>query len=207
MKVKGPMFSLEASGTIGGVITAATWKGRPYFRTTATPSNPRSAGQISTRAMFKFLAQQWANLDPADQATWEELAASGNYSPFNAYQKYNQKRWTQFTTPSMAYPAAESDLAATWPAPTLTAGVRQVTITANPTALNQNWGMLVYRGDSDAFTPTAANLRGIVLALTDVDTTFVDTPVAAGTYWYAVAGMSIEGKKGGPSFDAEITVT
>lgn len=89
------MFSLEASGTIGGVITAAKWKGRPYFRTKVTPSNPRSQAQYRQRAMMAFLSQRWKTFHPAVQALWEPLAQAGSYSRFNAFVQFNLARWSR----------------------------------------------------------------------------------------------------------------
>lgn len=186
MKVKGPMFSLEASGTIGGVITAAKWKGRPYFRTTATPSNPRTGGQVSTRAMFKFLAQAWAGLPDLDKATWMDLAAATNVTPFNAYQQYDMRRWTQSQAPSSAYPAAENDTVNAVVITSATPGVKQVTLLLTETSGDQPaWGVLIYRSTTTGFTPTNTDLVGVAPGNNAAGTiTFVDTPVAAGTYYY-----------------------
>lgn len=48
-KVKGPLFSMEATGTYGGAVTFGKWKGRPYARIRVDPANPNAAGQESAR--------------------------------------------------------------------------------------------------------------------------------------------------------------
>mgnify|MGYP003375799129 CR=1 FL=1 len=56
-KVKGPLMSLEASGSIANTITFSIWKGRPYVRQLVTPSNPSSAGQINIRKILGSIAK------------------------------------------------------------------------------------------------------------------------------------------------------
>ncbi len=117
--VKGPLMSLDASGSIGGAIVFSKWKGRNYVRTHALPANPKSAGQLSVRAMMKFLSQFWATLSSLDKATWESRAEVTNISPFNAYVKANMARWGTYAFPSQVDPAAESDTPGTILAPRL----------------------------------------------------------------------------------------
>jgi len=56
-KVKGPLMSLEASGSIANTITFSIWKGRPYVRQLVTPANPSSAGQIAVRKVLGSIAK------------------------------------------------------------------------------------------------------------------------------------------------------
>lgn len=48
-KVSGPLFSMEASGSYGGAIVFAKWKGRQYSRQLVIPANPNSADQETAR--------------------------------------------------------------------------------------------------------------------------------------------------------------
>jgi len=57
MKVTGPMMSLAASGTFGGILTASIWKGRPYMRQRVDPSNPSTSGQITVRKYLGSIAK------------------------------------------------------------------------------------------------------------------------------------------------------
>ena len=45
VKLGGPALSLDASGTVGGILTFSKWKGRPYVRTRVIPSNPKSGAK------------------------------------------------------------------------------------------------------------------------------------------------------------------
>ncbi|CAK0782151.1 conserved hypothetical protein [Gammaproteobacteria bacterium] len=55
-KVKGPLMSMEASGTYGGTLTFGKWKGRAYVRQHVTPRNPNSAGQALGRNRMRVTA-------------------------------------------------------------------------------------------------------------------------------------------------------
>lgn len=56
-KVQGPFMSMQASGSIGGVLTASIWKGTAYIRGLVTPANPKTAGQQATRGILGTLAK------------------------------------------------------------------------------------------------------------------------------------------------------
>jgi hypothetical protein len=62
-KTTGPLFSLEASGTLGKTVTYSHWKGRPYCRRRVIPLNPYEADQVRARNLIRCMAigQFWAN--------------------------------------------------------------------------------------------------------------------------------------------------
>jgi hypothetical protein len=144
MKTVGPMFSLGASGTIGGVITMATWKGRPYARVRVTPSNPRSAAQTANRSMMAFLSQTWAGLATPVKEAWAELGQQGSYSPFNAFVKANMNYWSEFLAPTQEPNPARTLDPATLTGCTSTAGVKSATVSANIDVENDNWGAVLF---------------------------------------------------------------
>lgn len=61
--VKGPLFSLEASGSYGGALVFAKNKGRQYCRELVIPANPNSADQEAARNMVRVggAIQKWVN--------------------------------------------------------------------------------------------------------------------------------------------------
>lgn len=63
-KTTGPLFSLEASGTIAKTITYSRWKGRPYSRVRVVPLNPYTADQVTARNRIRTMAavMHWANI-------------------------------------------------------------------------------------------------------------------------------------------------
>ena len=192
--VKGPLFSLGASGTLAGAIVFSTWKGRPYVREHVVPANPRSQAQLGVRQMLKFLSQYWDSLTPAEQADWEEPAAVTNISPFNAFVAYNQSAWAQFLSPSIAYPATRTDTAGTITFDSVGALVRSLLITVTVTVLADNWGVLIFRDLTTAFTPSRNNAVAAIPALSAATFTWLDVPLPAGVeQFYRLASFSEAG--------------
>jgi len=194
--VKGPAFSLDASGSLAGAVVFSKWKGRNYIRQLVTPANPRSGAQTGFRASMKFLAQQWAGLTDVEKATWLDRATDGIYSTFNAFTSYNQLRWRNFLTPSQEDPAAETStpsLAATGVA---TPGVRMMDIALTDGATPPDWGYVLFRSISTAFTPAISNTIALIPWDVAGVTNYVDTPLEPGTYYYRSAGFNDDGIMG-----------
>lgn len=60
-RVKGPLMSMEASGSFGGAMVFAAWKGRPYARELVTPANPQTSDQTTVRNAMRVAGacQHW----------------------------------------------------------------------------------------------------------------------------------------------------
>jgi hypothetical protein len=207
MRVTGPMMSIDASGTFAKTLVAAKWKGRNYMRAHAIPSNPRSAGQTAFRAMFKFLGSQWSSIATGDQETWATDADNEAISPFNAYQRYNQKRWANFLAPSQINPADLTGTPATVDTITATAGVRQITLAVGLSNLTDNWGLIIFR----KVGADPANVQTEVIAVVEATAspvTYVDNGLTPGTtYHYEVQPFTLTGEKGAVSAADSATPT
>jgi hypothetical protein len=207
VKVLGPMFSFEASGTIGKIATFSKWKGRPYVRQRVVPANPKSALQVATRAMLRFLSQAWATVGATPQGSWDDLAAASQISPFNAYVGRNQSRFREFQAPSQTYPAAETG---TQPVAVLTSAVggpSYIDVTLTITTLNDVWGVAIFRSPTGTFTPSRANC----IAVLPVDGTgtlvYTDSNLDAGTYYYDAKFFTKEGALGADEGEVNGTAT
>lgn len=55
----GPLFSLDASGTIAKTLTYAKWRGIRYVRQRVIPANPNSTLQQNIRGVFRSLNAIW----------------------------------------------------------------------------------------------------------------------------------------------------
>ncbi len=208
VKGSGPAFSLEASGTLGDTLTFSRWKGRPYVRERVIPSNPRSGSQVGVRSMFAFLAQQWASLDSAEQATCSALAAQLVASNFNGFMSRDQKRWRNFLAPGKSDPVPETGTLATAGTETATAGVRQITVDFPIiTDAGTNWGLMVFRALVTAFTPAFSNCIAVVEANAIGAVTFVDTPLAPDEYFYNGIYFTDDGLMGSAIGEVSATVT
>jgi len=193
VKVLGPMMSFEASGTIGKIATFSKWKGRPYVRQRVSPSNPKSALQVSVRAMMRFLSQSWAAVGSTPKGTWEDLAAASQISPFNAFVGRNAGRFREFQAPSQTYPAAESGTPAVATLDSATGGPSYIDLAFTITTLNDVWGCMIFRSPTGTFTPSRANC----IAIIPIDGTgaevYTDSGLDAGTYYYDAKFFSKEG--------------
>jgi len=207
VKVAGPALSLDASGSIAGIMTFSKWKGRPYVRSLVRPSNPRSGGQVGVRSMFKFLAQNWAGIGAAPKATWEDRADQKIVSPFNAFMSYNQARWRDFLAPSDSDPAAATDTPATTGVITTAAGVRSATLTIPITSADDGWGVLAFRGTPTGFSTAFDNLIGVGLIDGTADVTIVDTPLDPGTYYYNFREFTLDGQLGAELGEESVVIT
>lgn len=198
VKVYGPGFSLDASGTIGDAIVFSKWKGRNYIRERVIPANPKSGAQVGFRAMFAFLAEQWQNQATIDQATYDNLAEQLKASPFNAWMRANQRRFRNFYGPSQAYPAAEDDAVGVPDGSgfNVTAGVSSIIAACTLDTLNQNWGLLIFRSAVTGFATSIDTLKHVLLLDTLAAGQWIDTPLAPGTYYYNARLFSAAGVLG-----------
>lgn len=178
--VKGPLFSLDASGTIGDAIVFAKWKGRNYARRHAVPANPKSVGQVSVRAMMKFLTQYWVSLTAGEQADWDTRAEATDISPFNAFVSYNMSRWGRYAFPSKEDPATEDGTAGTILAPTATAGSRSILLAVPISVLEDNWGVVIHSSLSTGFTPSRNTGRQVIPAEAVATFNWLDFPLTVG---------------------------
>jgi hypothetical protein len=206
-RVQGPLHSDAASGTFNGTITYSTWKGRPYARTRVDPTNPKSAKQLGVRAMLAFIAPLWAALGAPAKASWDALAAAASTSAFNEYCKYAWDRWQNSAGPTTTYPAAEASTALTITTMGLTGGAGQVSIQLTPSGATNIWGMAIFRDTAEITVPSWANCIAIVEADGANAVTWIDSPLAAGTYHYRSQVLNIDGKVGAVKADATAVVT
>jgi len=194
VKVSAPMLSMDASGTIGKAAVFSKWKGRNYVRSHVVPHNPKSAGQIGVRSMFKFLAQEWNGLGPTPKGTWSEIATALNISGFNSYIRANQRRWRNFRAPSMDETALEGHTSAVLNAWTATVGIRQIDLLVSLTTANANWGAMIFRNLVTGFTPTWSDCIAVISVTGTGSHHFIDTPLVADTYYYKHRLFTDDGK-------------
>lgn len=178
--VKGPLFSLDASGSIGDAIVFAKWKGRNYVRRHAIPANPKSVGQVSVRAMLKFLTQYWQSLTAGEQTDWETRAAATDISAFNAFVSYNAKRWGRYAFPSKLDPATEAGTPGTLLAPSATAGSRSILLAVPVDTLADNWGIVIHSSLSTGFSPSRNTARQLIPAESAATFNWLDFPLTVG---------------------------
>ena len=196
VRLSGPCMSIAASGSLGKSIVFSSWKGRAYARQLVTPSNPQTAGQMSVRAMLKFLTINWAALTAGNKATWLLVAADSSISPFNAYVRYSLTRWTHFKGPTKEYPAADASTPSAAVTTTVTAAVRELSLSIADGSPVSTWGFVLHRSTVTGFTPSRATAV-ICQIKTATPTVIIDTPLLTGIpYYYRVGGLMADGVLG-----------
>jgi hypothetical protein len=61
-RVSGPFMSVDASGTIYGLLVASIWKGRNYIRGHVIPTNPKTDAQKTVREALAAAVLEWQGL-------------------------------------------------------------------------------------------------------------------------------------------------
>jgi len=206
VKVYAPALSIDASGTLAKSMVFSKWKGRHYVRSHVNPAQPRTGPQVGVRAMFSFLAKQWASLSALNKASWDVLAKQFNVSPFNASTHVNQARWRNFLSPSKNSAIAGVSGAPTIATQALTVGVRQVTVAITKGGTPPTWGYTIHRYLVTGTVPAFSNCVHVAPIDGSSNATWVDTPLAAGVYFYKVHPFNDDGVKGVTSVESTCTV-
>lgn len=203
-KVTAPLHSARASGTIAGMITFATKNGKTYVKKYAPPTNPKTAHQVSMRAMMRLLTKDWINLTTSQQTTWNNAYPNTNLAPYHAYLRCNMIRWANRSPPTKKYPAAESSSPGEETEIDAAGGVRHVKITAglDDDELD-NWTMLLFHSDVDIPTPNQDQLIHVQKVQTTTPFTWTHTPLAPGTHYYKIVAASDDGNVDWSQYDED----
>ena len=98
-RTKGPLFSLDASGTIAETIVYSKWKGRNYVRRHTIPYNPQSPKQVNVRTAMTLLVALWQEKDEAVQTLYNTEGKKIQLSGFNYFTRRGMKEYVaQLTT-------------------------------------------------------------------------------------------------------------
>lgn len=95
-KVKGPLFSLQASGTFRDALEFRTVNGQAIVGGTKGKTPPRSPAQQAQSARFKAAVAGWQALDQSTKNAWRTAATS---TGMTGYQLYLSEYQTQNTVP------------------------------------------------------------------------------------------------------------
>lgn len=195
-RVTGPLHSDGASGTLGKTITFSHWKGaRAYVRSCVTPTNPKMPKQVGVRSMFGFCAAAWHALADGVKLTWKPLADATSISEYNAYIKKALANWQTFLFPQQNYDELRDSTALSVTTQTTTGGVGTATIAVTPSGTTNSWGIAIFRG-ATGFTPSWANCIAVVPTNGVNAVTWVDSPLAAGSYYYRTCVFNTDGVVG-----------
>ena len=201
-RVTGPLMSFDASGTIAGAAVFSRWRGRNYVRRHAVPSNPKTGPQTAVRSNMKFLGAQYKLL-PIDPLLWVDLADAGKFSEFNAYVQFNMRR-SRLAAAPVADPATIGTVPPAAPTVAGTPGTRSATLVITPNGVPADWGYLIYRSLLADPSSDWSNLIAVIPGV--ASETYVDSPLLADTYIYAVRAFSQDGTQSLPTADETVIV-
>lgn len=208
VKLTAPAMSLDASGSLGGTLVFAKWKGRNYARELVKPHNPKTASQTGLRAMFAFLSQYWTSVSAPDKATWLTRAAMTAISSFNAYMSHNMDRWRSYLGPVMAdEDAGTAGAAITITGFTTTGGERLATISGGTSAQTNLIGVAIYRSAAEIVTSDWSNCVHIATVDGSGNFQWTDSPLDAATYHYRARSIHDDGSMGVLVADSTAVVT
>lgn len=86
-KVKGPLGSLAAHGSVAGVLTFSVRKSGQQVRFQQKQKDAQSAGQLVQRADYLLAVKSWNEMSLEDKEVWKTLAVRKRMSGYNFYLK------------------------------------------------------------------------------------------------------------------------
>jgi len=88
-KVKGPFFSIRASGTVGKLMTARRLHGAPVISAVPIPTDHKSTNQVVNRGYFSEACEHWKTNNWVDlDLSGFKLRTSLEYPKINAWNYF-----------------------------------------------------------------------------------------------------------------------
>jgi hypothetical protein len=106
--VDGPMLSIEARGSFAKTLCFKKGVKKTVCRKYAVPTGMASEAQEAVRLFTKTLMKDWLINPEENRATWDELAAAGNFERVNAYMIKNWERHLKGLDPTRVWPVVEA---------------------------------------------------------------------------------------------------
>lgn len=190
-KLDGPLMSMGASGSIGGILTFGSNKGRNFVRQLVIPANPKTPAQQGVRSNMKFTGQEWAQLSDTDKATWEARAAQTNISAFAAFSSKSMDNWSNLKAAQRQDPAEVITVPVTLPTGiTATVTERRVQFDwVDPVSVDL-FGIVIYLSTTTGFTPGRDNA---VIVIDANVLTAITATLAPGVWFYRLTAFDIAG--------------
>lgn len=86
-KVKGPLFSVTAWGTLGNCLTYQRRRGGPVVYPRTVPKIPLTDPQLAQRASVAAAVSSWGALPGASKVWWQQKAVGMAVSGYHLYIK------------------------------------------------------------------------------------------------------------------------
>lgn len=196
VKVTAPMLSEDARGSLGTAVNFSKHRGVNVARTIPKPINPRTATQVSARAMLAFLSTSWHNLPPFAQETWVAPSRSYGTTPFHAFLSLNLKAWNLANAPYQEYPKTGVAPVLRSPTVIITSAPKSLHLRIDDLIPGPFWGWAIHRSLTLGFAGAHDNLIACIPRLA-TPTFYTDAPLTPGlTYEYLVRAFALNGHWG-----------
>jgi len=207
-RVTAPLLSFGASGAIAKTQVYATWKGRPYARRYAIPSNPNTVAQQATRSTFSWLNSVWKFMPTAAVAAWQLYGQNSRFTDRNGFIKVNLSNLIGQADLSLFVfsPSAGGGLSAS--AIAVTPGNDQLQVVLTAPSLPTGWtitkAVFAVIRQQDPQTGTLYNVTAMEDATAAYDVTFTGL---ASAQTYVVGGWFVFTKADGSFAYGEALMT
>jgi hypothetical protein len=145
--------------------------------------------------MMGYVAHLWASIYVAKGASWQDLADASAISTFNAFVRAALADWQTFLFPRESQTDARTSTGLTVTTQTATGGVGTATLAITPSGTTAIAGIAIFRG-ATGFAASWANCIAVLPANGANPVTWVDSPLAAGTYYYRSCVFNTDGAVG-----------
>lgn len=185
VRTRGPLLSVEASGTQAKTLTHSSWKGRSYLKRPGKPTNNKQASQLGIRAAMAFITKSWQDLTPAQQDTWSPDNTPFDLPAYNAYLCFNLERSADDQVMVKLYPPTPG----TYTVNVINFGAdsfhKFLRLHFRISSNRGHWSAEIHRSPTQIFTASPSNAVAIVHPqLRTVTTYYDDTPPHKGMWYY-----------------------
>lgn len=206
-KIRGPLLSHGAHGTVANLLTyQETPKGfKAYLKT--IPQDTQTIAQRLQREMFTAIRAFYTGPQMVWYDQFQDYADQHGITNANAFTAINLERWSYGALPCWQNPPTANGGGAT---PLALSGVGHsgyATVTITGGGPPDGFGVAIYRGPTNNFTPSKLNCIKILPSITEDEVQIFDDPAPAGTYFYRATQWSTRGILAGLRTSSSIVVT
>lgn len=193
VKTRGPLASLQASGTFADTLIHSSCRGTPYTKRHVIPRDPKTQKQLAGRAAMRWIQNAWPKVSATNRLTWAALAEQDNLPLYQAFLRYNLKRIYLLQAPSPVYPPAAVLTAGDYASTEFLPGVHQIHVHFRLNTVVQSWALAYYRSTTPDFTTKPEHLV-YGSAPMAIDVIYDDTDVTPGvSYYYNIRHYGYDG--------------
>lgn len=191
-----PAMSLQASGTLGGILTFSHTRRGAIVRAAQHLPRTSSIAQVNVQSMNRFLTEQWSSIATSDQQTFGPIAAAKNTTLYHGYLSHNMTRWRNNLGPTIVYPDSPGLQGGVFNVFTGTPGVASIELYVDITTPESIWATIIRHqvGSSPSLTSKSAVRVNENPAPAPYSFTWLHSPLPSGNHYYRIQNFSLGGQ-------------